>query len=192
MDDEERRLNPMTTTSVVSKNCVIANGKDDEQEKVNEDADCSSVYEPCTFRPNSINSERRRRILPAYPLARDNSTDRTLLLLCNVPHVNREMFENKSFCGGHGFCPFNFVQHRYVEAIDSFMIDLYRDLFERTSRQWKIPCSIIDYNLSRLRTCMQMYTQQTNEPAVASLSEWPLALEYFLQIDGKNSIFLSR
>ena len=151
-------------------------------------ADCSTVieYQPRTFRSGSINSQRRATILPAYPLARNNTHHRVLLLLSNVATLYREQSEKQSFCGGNGFCPFEFKQHRYVEPIDSFMLDLYRELFIEPSRQWKIHYSLIDYNLSRLRKCMQLYTNQTKDPAVASFNELPMALEFFLQIDGEN------
>jgi hypothetical protein len=155
----------------------------EKQEFDTEQSDgCSTAaYQPCTLRPRSINSLRRLEILPAYPLAKNDKTRRVLLLLSNVLNVNRNQFESES----HGFCPFEFKEHRYVEAVDSFMIDLYRDLFIEPSQQWKIPYSLIDYNLTRLRKCMQMYTKQTNEPALLSLNELPIALEFFLQIDGK-------
>ena len=155
-----------------------------------EASDCSAVYEPHTFRPGSINSQRRLKLLPAYPLANNDPDRSVLLLLPNVALPNRDQLESKSFCGGHGISPFEFVQHRYVDSIDSFMIDLYRDLFIDTGRQWKIPHSLIDYNLSRLRACMHLYTQQTNAPALSSFNEWPMALEFFLQIDGRQTLVL--
>jgi hypothetical protein len=138
-----------------------------------------------TIRPGSISSQQRIELLPAYPRA--NSNSRVLLLLSNVANVDRDACEQRSFCGGNGVCPYEFRQYSYVESIDSFMIDLYRDLFIEPSRLWKINHSIIDYNLTRLRKCMDLYTKQTNEPALASLNELTLALEFFLQIDGKIS-----
>jgi hypothetical protein len=113
-----------------------------------------------------------------------------LLLLPNVVLTNRDHLESNSFCGDRGIYSFEFVQHRYVDTIDWFMIGLYRDLFIETIPQWKIPYSLIDYNLSRLRKYMHLYTQQTNELALSSLNEWPVSLEFFLQIDDKLRIFL--
>ncbi|CAF1447688.1 unnamed protein product [Adineta steineri] len=176
----EQQLDIPVVSSVISKDQIVEEKEKEEEENDNK---CSGIYQPRTFRAHNINSERRWKVLPAYPQAKNHPIDQTLLLLCNVPHINRDQLEEKSFCGGHGISPFNFVQHRYMQTIDSFMIDFYRDLFEEPSQRWKIPYSLIDYNLSRLRTCMHLYTQQTNQPAILSLNEWSLALEFFLQID---------
>ena len=144
----------------------------------------SNIYVPKTFRADSVYSQRRADILPAYPLAKADS-NRVILLLANVMNVNRDTRENESFCGGHGICPFEFREHHFMDSVESFMIDLYRDLFVGPSRLWKINASLIDYNLSRLRRCMHMYTTQTNESALASFDELSIALEFYLQIDGK-------
>jgi hypothetical protein len=160
-----------------------------DQPETTTSGDCATEYQPRTFRPGSINSQRRAEILPAYPLTRNEANRRVLLLLSNVANVDREKCENDSFCGGHGVCPFEFQQHRYVEPIDSFMVDLYRDLFIEPSQIWKIHHSLIDYNLSQLRKCMDLYTKQTNEPALSSFNELTIALEFFLQIDGKVYIY---
>jgi hypothetical protein len=144
-------------------------------------------YQPRTFRPGSINSQRRVGLLPAYPSARDRADKHAILLLSNVAQLDRERREKESFCGGHGIGTFELKQNRFMDPIDSFMIDLYRDLFVEPSQRWKIECSIIDYNLCRLRKCMTLYTAQTNEPALLSFDEWPIALEFYLQIDGKDS-----
>jgi hypothetical protein len=164
--------------------------KDQEQPS---QSSCSSLstaapYQIRTFRPSSLTSQRRADLLPAYPLARDTNNKHTLLLLPNVTNVDRAKCEMESFCGGEGICPFEFTKHRYMESIDSFMNDLFQDLFIEPSRQWKIPYSIIDFNLSRLRRCMDIYKKQTQDAAIASFQELPLALEFFLQIDGKLCI----
>ena len=143
-------------------------------------------YQPRTFRPNSINSQRRLGLLPAYPSARTQAEKDAILLLSNVAQVDREKREKESFCGGHGIAAFELKQNRFMDPIDSFIVDLYRDLFVEPSRRWKIEGSIIDYNLCRLRRCMALYTAQTNEAALLSFDEWPMALEFYLQIDGRD------
>ena len=169
---------------------VVSKGRVNEEHSHDLDATITeasvAVHQPLTFRSGSINSQQRAAILLAYPLARNATRHRVLLLLSNEATVDRDQSENEFFCGGNGFCPFEFKQHRYVELIDSFMLDLYRELFIESSQQWKIHYSLIDYNLSRLRKCMQLYTKQTNDPAVSSFNELPMALEFFLQIDGKS------
>jgi hypothetical protein len=173
-----------TSPSVISKDQEIQD--DDKKEETKQSDDCATrTYQARTFRPGSNSGQRRSGILPAYPLAKNDSHHRIILLLSNVADVNRDKCEQESYCGGYGVCPFEFKQHRFVEPIDSFMMDLYRDLFIEPSQQWKIHYSIIDYNLSRLQQCMQLYTKQTNQPALLSFKELPIALEFFLQIDGK-------
>lgn len=145
----------------------------------------SATYRSRTMRPNSINSQRRAELLPAYPLDRDSSRDKTLLLLSNVLNVDRDECEKESFCGGNGICPFEFKQYRYVASIDSFMMDLFQELFVETSQRWKINYALIDYNMTRLRTCMDIYRKQTGEPAIICFQELSIALEFYMQIDGK-------
>lgn len=181
-------ITPIRTPDVVSKNQQrsSANAACSDGESV---VVCTSStpYQARTIRLNSISSQRRADLLPAYPLASSSHhTAQTLLLLSNVINVDREKCEQESFCGGHGVCPFEFKQHRYVEPIDSFMVDLFRELFMETSRRWRIHYSLIDYNLSRLRKCMDIYTKHMGEPAIASMHELPVALEFFLQLDGRK------
>ena len=141
------------------------------------------TYVSRTIRLDSVTSRRRYELLPGYPLARINL--RTLPLLANVATVDRDACENESFLGGHGICPYEFKRYRYIDPIDSFLLDLYQDLFVGPSRRWRIDRFLIDFNLSRLRKCMNLYTEQTRQPALSSLNDLPLALEFYLQIDGK-------
>jgi hypothetical protein len=178
--EEEQALNAVVTKDVEEKQDDNNNGPDDV-------AATGAKYKLRTIRPGSISSQQRTEILPAYSQAANGNHHRTpILLLSNVAIVDRGTYEKQSFCGGNGVTPYEFRQYGYVEPIDSFMIDLYRDLFIEPSRRWKIDHSIIDYNLSRLRKCMDLYTKQTNEPALLSFNELTLALEFFLQIDGKR------
>lgn len=179
---------------------VVAAAVEEEEEK-EEEGDrsvdhCGSDGEACgesgrgytyvsrTIRLDNITSRRRYELLPGYPLAKVDL--RTLPLLANVATVNRDACEKESFLGGHGICPYEFKRYRYIDAIDSFMLELYQDLLIEPSRRWKIHRSLIDYNLCRLRKCMNLYTEQTREPALSTLNELPCALEFYLQIDGKK------
>jgi hypothetical protein len=169
-------------------NAVVSKDVEEKQDDNNgpDVAATGAKYELRTIRPGSISSQRRAELLPAYPQAANDNHRTPILLLSNVAIVDRGTYEKQSFCGGNGVTPYEFRQYGYVEPIDSFMIDLHRDLFIEPSRRWKIDHSIIDYNLSRLRKCMDLYTKQTNEPALLSFNELTLALEFFLQIDGKR------
>jgi hypothetical protein len=144
----------------------------------------ASLYQPRTIRPGSGTSARRLELLPSYPLGGKDKGRRTLLLLANVPNVDRDDMEEKSFRGA--LCPFTLKQHQFDDTIDSFFIQLYREMFDEPNRRWNLDKSIIDYNLSRLRTCMNKYTEQTGKPAILSLNELPMALEFYLQFDGQS------
>jgi hypothetical protein len=179
------------TSAAASTATTTGSGNDDavvsenvEEKQPNNGPGVDVTYKARTIRPGSVNGQRRIGLLPAYPSA--SGSGRILLLFSNVANVDRVTCENQSFCGGNGVCPFEFRQHRYVESIDSFMIDFYRHLFIEPSRQWKINHSLIDYNLSRLRQCMDLYTKETKEPALLSFNELIVALEFYLQIDGKR------
>lgn len=171
------------STSVISK---VHEDKEEVVvvEKEEQCEDCTIKYHPLTFRLGSINSQRRHQLLPAYPFAR-NDTRPALLLLANVANIDRDELEKQSFCGGHGICPFEFRQYGCVDPIDSFLIDFYQNLYLEPSRRWKIHLSLIDYNLTRLRRCMNKYTKQTTEPTLLLFDECLIALEFFLQIDGE-------
>ena len=178
--------------SVTSKDQAVAVAAAAEEKKQVEGKEqqepdgCSArSYQARTFRSGSNNTQRRAALLPAYLLPKTNTHHRVLLLSSNVPGIDRDSCEKQSNGGGYGVCPFEFKQYRFVESVDTFMMDFYRDLFIEPSRRWKIHYALIDYNLSRLRTCMQLYTQQTRQPALLSFQELPVALEFFLQIDGK-------
>lgn len=155
---------------------------DDGKAKQLEGRCCTAVYQPKTFRPDSVKSARRHALLPAYPLAR-NAQRRALLLLPNVANVDREELEKQSYCGG--VCLFQFKLYGQVTPINCFMGDFYQSIFVESGRRWNIDYSIIDFNLCRLRTCIEEYTAQTREPAMLSFDEYPMALEFYLQIDGK-------
>ena len=163
----------------IEHDVAVAMGNDEEQEK---QIECGPVkYQPRTFRASSVNSQRRRAILPAYALAKNDSRP-ALLLLTNVHDVDRQEMERQSYYGG--LCPFEFKQHGHVEPVHSFMVGFFEDTFVEPARRWNIDYSIIDYNSSRLRKCMEQYTRQTGQPALLLFDEFPMALEFFLQIDG--------
>ena len=83
---------------------------------------------------------------------------------------------------------------------DSFMLSIYRQLLVDLSDKWQIGIPLLDYNLARLRQCARqclLQRQQTErqeqlqliprlpDTATFSIEELPLALEFYLQIDGK-------
>lgn len=152
----------------------------------------SNEYEPRTLPPSALISRGRRYLLPAYP-AHKFDTRPPLLLLANVHTVDRNLMEVLSYSGENSdgnlqYYPFQFSIGSDHEFLSSFMINFYRKLFLDTSRRWKIPLSMIDYNLTRLHNCMDKYGRQTDEAAIGFIDELPLALEFYLQIDGNFCI----
>jgi hypothetical protein len=146
-----------------------------------------ALYQSRTLQSGYPTSQRRLALLPSYPLGGKDMRP-ALLLLANVPNVDRNHLEEQSFRGA--VCPFSLREHWFDETINSFMVQLYKEIFVEPSRRWNIDDYIIDYNLSRLRTCMVKYTEQTGRPAMSSLDELPMALEFYLQIDGQLVIVL--
>lgn len=76
---------------------------------------------------------------------------------------------------------------------DSFLISIYRQCLSDLAQKWKIGIPLLDYNLARLqqfaRQCLALW-QQPNAPppltATFPIEELPLALEFYLQIDGRR------
>ena len=153
----------------------------------------SSDYIIRTFTDVRFNNMERRSLLPAYPMHRLEERP-SYLLLPNVHTIDRDFMEMLSYSGNdddvgnHEYCPFTFTIDSKHEFIPSFIIDFYQKLFQQTSNRWKLPCSLIDYNLIQLEKYMNRHSKQTGEAALALLSELPMALEFYLQIDGTPTI----
>lgn len=136
----------------------------------------------------------RLALLPAYPAHRFEARS-ARLLLANVNTVDRDYMELLAYSGDDNpgdldFCPFQMIIDAKHEFLPSFMIDFYRKLYRDTKRRWKIPYSLIDYNLTRLQKCMDAHIKQSGEAALGFLHELPLALEFYLQIDGNMDHFI--
>ena len=148
-------------------------------------------YQPRTLRLSSRTSQRRRSFLPAYPTHKYDSRP-PMLLLANVPNIDRNLMELLSYTGDGEeanltIAPFKFTLNQHHEFIDSFLNDIYQKLYLHTSQHWKLSPTLIDYNLACLFKCMNKYSKQVGEAAFALLDELPIALEFYLQIDGKFS-----
>ena len=74
---------------------------------------------------------------------------------------------------------------------------IYEDMFTNLSEHLRVDLSIIDYNYHRMFHCHQLWAEQrqsrfNEKPHEVRLEskEYAVALEFYLQIDGKNSIRL--
>ena len=165
----------------------ISDDDDDNQSEVT--TNVLNNYQPHTVNFSSRTSRRRRLFLPAYPFHKLD-TRPPLLLLANVANIDRNLMSILSYNGDNSsaqfpYCPFKFVFNLQHEFLPSFLIDFYQKLYLETSERWKISQFLIDYNLVRLQQCMERYSKQVGEAALASIDELPMALEFYLQIDGK-------
>lgn len=72
---------------------------------------------------------------------------------------------------------------------DSFLLDFYQEFYGNLKTRLKVDISILDFNATRLRECVnQVVAQYHLEQTMLNVDELPLALEFYLQIDGKCSL----
>jgi hypothetical protein len=76
--------------------------------------------------------------------------------------------------------------------IPSFFWPIYQDLFVKIGEHLQIDMSIIDYNYIRLSKCLDIWAKERMrrfnkkaEEVTLDQIEYGIALEFFLQIDGK-------
>ena len=73
-----------------------------------------------------------------------------------------------------------------INTCESFLWNLYQTLYVKTKHRLKVDIPIIDFNLTRLRNCInKVVIQRGLSQKMLNLDELPLALEFYLQIDGK-------
>ena len=148
---------------------------------------------PCF--PSKMNDEEKILLLP-------NVAGKSLLITMNrsiscVKLVLETMLSTSQLeYRKHGAftCQFEYIENR-KSRIPSFMKFIYRNLIVNMSEKLKVDESIIDFNLTRLdEVTIQSVLhrmKQTNSNDQLNfayhLHEWPIALEIFLQIDGKVS-----
>lgn len=72
-----------------------------------------------------------------------------------------------------------------IDRNDSFLLCLYNDLYNDLSQRLKVDISILDYNMIRLRLCVDQVVEhyQLNQ-TMLNMNELACALEFYLQIDG--------
>ena len=79
-----------------------------------------------------------------------------------------------------------------THSSDSFLLSFYQDLYLKMKKRLKIDISVIDFNLTRLRHCIeQVVIQRDQQQTMLNIDELALALEFYLQFDG-NIHFLFR
>jgi hypothetical protein len=91
---------------------------------------------------------------------------------------------------------FALMDHRnHNNHIPSFFLDLYQQLFTDLTRRFHVDDSILDYNYQRLFKCMAIMTDERIQHRFhrnplghyeqLPINEYGVALEFYLQIDGR-------
>jgi len=71
---------------------------------------------------------------------------------------------------------------------DSFLCGYYQDFYGKLQKRLKVDISILDFNTTRLRQCVdQVVAQYRLEQTMLNMDELAIALEFYLQIDGQYS-----
>lgn len=96
----------------------------------------------------------------------------------------------------------NAFEYLVAPSSDSFFQSIYQELLLNLSKKWQVNRTVLDFNLARLRhsaqLCLRQWQQQLRQEqlqlkpsllstATFTLEELPLALEIYLQFDGKAS-----
>ncbi len=96
---------------------------------------------------------------------------------------------------GAFLCQFEYIENK-KSHIPSFMKFIYKNFIFNMSKKLKVDESIIDFNLTRLDevTIKSVLNSSHLKLNFAyHMHEWPMALEIFLQIDGRLFLaFFSR
>lgn len=209
-NDQIRKEEAITTTNIDRVEHIEASVLPKKHDSSLQRTSAICNYQCTTLQSNSLTGRRRCALLPAYPTHKYD-TRPPLLLLANVPNIDRDLLKKLSFPdnddngGGEDddsndveniyksdrhkqnaeYCPFNFQLNLQHEFLDSFLIDFYQKLYVDTSQRWQISVALLDYNLSRLQKCMNKYSRQVGDAPFTLIDELPMALEFYLQIDGK-------
>jgi hypothetical protein len=85
--------------------------------------------------------------------------------------------------------------------VPSFFAKKYKEFFDDLSQRLNVDVAILDYNYERLFRCINMMrkeriqhrfqSQTLEETEQLPIHEYSIALEFYLQIDGNNCLFLS-
>ncbi len=119
-------------------------------------------------------------ILSAYPLAR-NDPHPTRLLLANIENVDRDKLKRQCCGMVLVFVYLNSSNiNQFIQQIDSFLIDRYRDLFNKLSQRCKIHSALLDSNLTQLRSCIQKRVRLRSFIYEISCKKATLSFRFFL------------
>jgi hypothetical protein len=73
-----------------------------------------------------------------------------------------------------------------LSSCESFLLCFYQNLYVKLKKRLKVAIPIIDFNFTRLRHCIgKVATQRNQQQNMLTMDELAIALEFYLQIDGK-------
>jgi len=80
-----------------------------------------------------------------------------------------------------------------MNSCQSFLLCFYQDIYLKLKQRLKIDIPIIDYNFLRLLNCIsKVILQRSQQQKTLNLNELAIALEFYLQIDGKLIFFFRK
>ena len=135
-------------------------------------------------------------LLPAYPtFDRYGAINRDHLLLANIPRraLTNEQQRRRDYHSFHQ--PFTLIDQSNDVTVRPFFVSIYHHMYEDLTQRFHVDNAILDYNYERLRQCIHIMTQErvrygldpqnTMGREQLRIDEYALALEFYLQIDGK-------
>lgn len=142
----------------------------------------------------------RLSLLPAFPSLHQHGVvvyrDRDHLLLANIPRHRLTLEQRQLRVRGIFPLSFSLIDERSSHnRLPSFLLNLHEQLYADLCKRLHVDKCIIDYNYERLLKCIYMMTHERIQRRFQSsssssyqeylpLHEYPMALEFYLQIDG--------
>ncbi|CAF1465715.1 unnamed protein product [Adineta steineri] len=156
----------------------------------------STIDEEYQIRTLGQHNMARMSILPTFPPNVSQSSPTIAnLLLANVSLVSltQEQYERAHFYRFPKLFKLKMnLDHTQVKSNDdhqtslcnSFLLCFYDNLYRKLKKRLNVGTSILDFNLTRLRQCIDKVVEQRGQrQTMLSIDELPLALEFYLQID---------
>lgn len=142
----------------------------------------------------------RLSLLPAFPSLHQGGVvvyrDRDHLLLANIPRHRLTSQQRQQRVRGIFPLSFSLMDERSsYNLLPSFLLKLDEQLYADLCQRLHVDKCILDYNYERLFKCIYMMTNEriqrrfqlssSSYQEYLPLHEYPMALEFYLQIDGQ-------
>ncbi|CAF1431374.1 unnamed protein product [Adineta steineri] len=181
----------LLSSELLSSNSMGYIDDDDEQNNNLRHQSIKQEIQPLKCSNPVVN---RLELLPAYPtFDRFGPINRDHLLLANIPSRNltNEQRRRRNHYTFHQ--PFTVTDQSVHISVRPFFMNVYDKLYGDLTKRFQIDNAILDYNYERLRTCMNIMTQERIQYGLLPMHtigmdelrivEHALAMEFYLQID---------